>query len=470
MKTNKKIILLLILTSFFMMAITATIQWPILKNRSVVQQLTSDTYIGGSDGHVGTAINLLIHGSFYGGHSNPFFGLVPRSPVYSLLVAVSFVIFGVSANSIWILNALCFVSSVLLLYAISRRFLDSYWAALPPLFLSLFWGAAEYIWIINTETFTLFSVTLFIWGFLRYKEDQKVWHLASAAVFFSFLVLDKAILYYFVYLLPFMVGYALYKNYYSRKLWRHWVLFFLIILVIVGGWRVRNQIVLGSPDFSRGGHSLLIHSKSTLLSARELTGFALSQLFGDYIADKFIPGFADNPQPLSIQGEVSSRWGVMRREGVPELETDKIFWSEAIANIKAHPIKFVLVSPLWFLRMNGPINYNLIFIDHMFVGTYPQIPGIVKILILLLIHVPWYAFIVVVFIMAFKLAWQIIRQKKFSSMVWILLLVFYLNFMYAFFTHAEPRYVLPVMPFYFLFFTQALYSWRGNFNRIIKKF
>ena len=229
---------------------------------------------------------------------------------------------------------------------------------------------------------------------------------------------------------------------------------------------VRNYRVLGSTDFSRGGHALLIHSKMAELRDSRMAGFMLSQVFGDYVADVFVPGYAMRPEPLSVQRyDVGARWKEMRYANVPERETDKQFYGEAREIIKKNPIQFVLIVPFWFLRLNGPVHYNLAAIDHLFVGTYMFIPAWLKIVILVGMYALWFGFMFISLWCAFKAGWNIVRKREFSDMIWIVLLIFYFNFMYSVFAHAEVRYLLPVMPFYFLFFTFFLRSGRNDVFR-----
>ncbi len=426
---------------------------PNLKERTVVRQLLSDTYLAGSDGHVGTAINLLNHRAFYGPPESPLFGLVPRSQIYSLFVALAFVLFGLSLWSVWFLNLLFFLAALIAWYAVSLRFLDKKFAWLPPFLLACFWGAFEYVWIINTETLTLLAVGLFLLGLLKYKEAPQLRWLVLSSLGLATLVVNKGIALYFVAFTFMLVAWALWESFYPRKLWRHWAVFFAVVVAVSGGFMAQNYAALGSADFSRGGHALLIHSKTAEFRGEKLKGFILSQFLGDFVTSKIIPGYAREPEPLTAQRRVGVRWREMRYAGVPELETDQIFWREAKEIIKGHPARFLSVAPWWFLRLNGPVHYNLATIDHVFVGTHENIPDAAKITILLAVYGGWFLFIALVMWMFLKELWAAVRTGQFSNMTWVVALVLYFNVMYSVFTHAEVRYILPVMPLYFLFLT-----------------
>ena len=453
-----RFIAIILAAGLFTSLVWGAYRLPDLKTRTVERQLLADTYLAGSDGHVGTAINLLTNGAFYGLTESPLFGLVPRSQIYSLFVALAFVLFGVSLWSVWFLNLIFFLGALAAWYAVSVRFLEKKFAWLPPLFLSLFWGAFEYVWIINTETLTLLAVGLFLLGLLKYKESLQPRWLLLSSLGLAALIVNKGIALYFIAPTLILAPWALRQNFYPRGLWHHWAVFFTVVVAVAGGFMAHNYAALGSTDFSRGGHALLIHSKTAEFRGEKLKGFILSQFLGDFITDKIIPGYAEAPEPLTAQREVSVRWREMRQAGAAELETDRMFWREAKEIVKKNPALFLSVAPWWFLRLNGPVHYNLATIDHVFVGTHEYIPDAVKTAILLIAYGVWFSFVGVCLVYGAKELWKIIRERMFSNMAWLISLTLYFNIMYSVFTHAEVRYILPVMPIYFLFFGLCVQS------------
>lgn len=447
---NKKEIVFLFILCICVILFSGFLRFADLAEKSIQKQLLADTYQAGSDGHVGSAIHFLTTGSFFGPPDNPFFGLVPRSLVYSFVIAVGFLIFGVHIWVPWFLNGLFFIAAVLFLYRVSQNFLNKSFAILPAIMLACFWGAFQYVWIINTETLTLFLITFFVYSMIRYHASYSWVWIASAAASFALLIVTKATFYYMMFLMPLILAFTFVRGMFDRLRWRDFIFFTVILVGIVSFFRYENLKHLGSSDFSRGGHQFLAHAKTAEFEGKKMFSFAISQFVGDYITDLIIPGYAENPEPLGVVREIAGRWREDRFTYVPELNTDMEFWKEGKDLLIAHPIKFIGVFPFWFARLNGPVHFNLAAVDHMFVGTHPDLPVFGKIVFLMLMRILWYGFIVIVF-------WEIGRnlrrgwkQGYIDDFIWILVLVLYTNGIYAMFTATEVRYVLPVMPFYFL--------------------
>lgn len=423
-----------------------------LAQRNIQRQLLADTYIQGSDGHVGTAINLLTRGSFFGTPDNPFFGLVPRSLIYSALVALGFLLFGIHIWVPWLMNLVFYCVSVLLLYCVARRLLIERYAFISAVVLACFWGVFQFVWIINTEMFVLSLILLFILSLMKYRETEFLLWMIIVGVSLAALIETKAILYYFTFIALGLLFYAFLAGVYKKRQWLHYGVFAVLLLGIVIGFRLLNYVHLGSMDFSRGGHQFLVHAKSAQFTGEKMKAFLIGQVFGDFLTDIVSPGFANNPEPLGIVRQVANRWYEDRIHYVPELHTDQTFWEEGKAIALEHPVRFLMVAPFWFIRLNGPVHYNLAAIDHLFVGTRDFIPFFAKVGILLGIRIVWYGLMAIIFLQIYRSSKKVLREHHFDEMAWIILLTLYVNAMYSLFTTTEVRYILPVVPFYCLFF------------------
>ncbi len=419
--------------------------------KTIIDQLRVDNYVIGSEGHVGTPINLITNGRFYGTPTNPYFSLNPRSPIYNLLIAFFFIVIGIHMYVIYALNAFLFGASIFLLYSIAQRFLPSAWAVVPAIFLALFWGANAYIWMTSVEIHALFHTLVFLWALMKYRElSFRLRWLVCAAINLVVLILAKAIVYYLVFLLPILVWWAMRKGIYPRRTWKHWILCITLVLGLVGVWQVRNYRILGSVELHRGGHIFLIHQRTALLSGEQQKGFLLSQLFGNYITDKFVPDFSRTPEPITSVRSVMLPWREMRQKGVSELETNTLFWAEGKKIFWQHPIRSMFVAPIWWLRLNGPVYYNTANIEDLFVGTHPEIPHFIKVSIVLTVYGLWFAVMGIALGGLARYAYTLWGTNRQNDFWWICVLVIYFNVMYPLFAFTEQRYLLPVMPFYFL--------------------
>jgi hypothetical protein len=149
----------------------------------------------------------------------------------------------------------------------------------------------------------------------------------------------------------------------------------------------------------------------------------------------------------------------------PQKINDIIF-KESSAFITAHPFRFLSVSFLDFLQFNNPMfinpgNFNVGPMQNLFIdGTHPEIPGYLKIFILLILRIFYWLFLGFVIwglISAFK------DWKKFG---WLILMVFYFNFVYSA-VYGLPRYAIPIYPFYILLFVIGCYSFFKKYDHLL---
>ncbi len=418
---------------------------------SVEQELLPD---GGAyaDRHVERGLLLLREGTL-GDEREPFLGGFARGPIEAGFIALAFLLFGERMWSLWALQMLFFVFACWFLYGVSIRYLGERWGLAPALMLALFWGSSLYVFNINNEIWSLFFITGAGYALVRWYESGSVRWLGVAGCALSLLVLAKPI---FEYMLPVAVVLIFLHATYSGGRWRQAVIPTLVftgmLVLLVGGWHVRNVLVLGTYKISAGGHALLIRAKTAEYPPRVAAGFFVSSVFGDYVADKIFPGFADLNEPRETIREIfNRRRPELRIAGMTEFETDELFFKEASGIIRAHPIGYFAVAPAWFFRLNSPPRYNGGMMERLFVDTYQEIPASIKIMGLLSVHLVWLAFVGAVFWKGFY--WLTGMRRRASFEAWVVLFIGYTNAAYALLAHAEVRYLLVVMPFYFLLFT-----------------
>ena len=87
--------------------------------------------------------------------------------------------------------------------------------------------------------------------------------------------------------------------------------------------------------------------------------------------------------------------------------------------------------------------------EHFLTGTYTDIPYALRILLVLALRVGWYLLVAVAFLGLWQLC-KVARAPVRSVVWWGAAFVLYTNIMYSFFAHAEVRYAIPIIPWYFL--------------------
>ncbi len=413
---------------------------------------------------VGRALSLLDHGTLddYGAGEADQKGIVLRGPGYPVVLATSFLIVGKRVIGIVGANFILFAAALFCLWCISRRLLPEGWALLPSLLLALFWEPASLVWISSYEMFSLFLTTFFILTLLNYRESQHYGWLAGAAVVFGIYVLERPVVLYFApVVLFFIVAWHL-NSAQKKAIFLRAIIFTLIFSVIVGAWAVRNFKTLGTGQLGSGGLILLRRASQTSFTTPELISMTLSFAVGDYIGSRIYDGYPKDAKPktwdpainrrLESSGFMRGDWRVKDVDGsvISRIVFDRRLYQEAKDIIKAKPVRFFITGFPNLLRLNSPMNYGGQEIMHLFVGSRGKIPAYLKIAIILFIRTVWYVFLALVVYGIFRHIW------KWPVWGFLAVVIFYYNFMYSFFTHAEVRYVLTVMPLYFLFFVAGV--------------
>lgn len=418
-------------------------------SRKTLEDRLQDDYAGTGDGYSATALSFIYNQSFSDAE-HPYFGAVPSGPVYPLFVAAAFAIAGERLGAVWAFQLLFFIFAAILLWRIAFRMLPEPWALAASLCFAAFWGASTYVFQLNNEILSLTLILLFIYALGRYEERSDALSLLLTAFAFSLLVLLKPIFEPFLVISLGGIGLIAFRHSLSiQRIVRPALLFLVIALATVGAWHVRNYRLLGSVTISTGGHALYLRALSAIYPPATFQGFLVAAFTGDLIADKFVAGYADAPEPSTTIRRVFNRERMKeKRRGATEFELDERYWQEGKKIIAEHPWRYLAATPAWLSRLNSIPHYTGSMTDHLFVDTYTWAPTAVRILILLLLRSAWLMLMLVAIGKAVQILWH--RRERMSVLL-MAVLVLYVNGMYALFAHAEVRYLLPVMPFYILF-------------------
>lgn len=418
-------------------------------SRRTDEPLTNGFSLEGHNEWIGSAMNFTRTLTFNGGERGVYIGQSRKDPIYPLILAPFFLLFGNYVWVIYLVNFLLFFTAIILLWFISKEYLSTPWYILPVFLFAVFPGAISQVWVPNVETTALVTVMLFFFSFLRYQHYQSIVWLVFTTVSLSLFIFVKPVMLYF---LPVFIIFLFITGFGKR--FARLVFVMGIFVLIIGSWMARNYFVFGSWQIGDGGHSLLRKASLVNFSRSELLSAGLSFTVGDVIASKLYDKFPKDA-PLYWDPSIEERWylkyltdkeiahHVYLLEGkrVTRIELDRKLYDDAFVLIRMHPVKFIATSVLGFLRLNAPVTYN--GQEFMrFLADRNSIPLVSRIVIILFIRILWHAFVVL------ALYGIVVNLRHWQLWGMPILVVLYLNGVYSVFTHAEARYLLPVMPIY----------------------
>lgn len=445
--------------AFFAVLVNGALQGALRQPFESLETTTNETISPGGT-FVGPALSLLRTGTFnYGGSAerDGFVGLVQRGPGYASVLAFFFLLFGENVFPVLFVNFMSLGLAIIFLWLISKRFLPGFWQFLPSLMLALFWEVSALVWVGNYEMFTLALATFSFLAFFCYKDTKNVLWLAASAVGFAFWALERPPMLYFI---PFPFLYGAFWQWFSlprKQLFIHLLIFVAIAGTIVGVWLLRNHRVLDTWQLGSPGHATLRRSSHVDFSSQELISMMLSFSFGDLIGSKLYANYPSDRKPKAWDPRVEKRWyqtgwiiADLDGETITRIELDKKMVKEAYANIARRPIKFFFTGFINFFRLNAPMNYQGMEMMHFLADEHNAMPEAAKVAVNLGIRIAWFLFVIAALFAAaaYLNAW--------AGLSMLALFVFYHNAMFIFLSHAEVRYLLAAMPFYFLFFAEGL--------------
>lgn len=411
--------------------------------------------------YVGRAKSLLTTGTFnYGGPG--YFNNSDHGPGYPTAIALAFLLFGEHPKAIVTLNLIFFAGAIFFLWLLSRYFLAGGWEFMPPLLLAMFWGAFTRAALPNYELFSLFLVTFSFFCLFRYREMRHFLWLVAGASAFAILILERPILFYF-----FPIPLFFLIIWHSGQ-WKEALVAFMIFLMIagsiVGMWSLRNKRVLDTWQLGTGGTVIIRKASQLDFTYPEIFSMMASFSMGNLIGSKIIPFYPANGKPKTWDPAIDERlkksgWLIPKKWIVTDIDgevltrvaLDEKMTREAVAKIKqSDPFKFFLTGVANLFRLNAPVNYGGQETMDLFFGSRDNLSTPAKIGIILLIRGAWFAFLGIALFGIFS------HIKDWRVWGLLALCILYINGMYAFLTHAEVRYILIVMPFYFLFFAEGL--------------
>jgi len=295
----------------------------------------------------------------------------------------------------------------------------------------------------------MFWVLLGTWSLLEYVlgQKQRTRHnffsvhtlLALSAVSFALAALARPVMLYFI---VFLGIYICVVN------WRHAFFYSTLFLITVVPPIALNYYLFGAPVLSDSGVVIAMRGRVLLLEDERLRAFMIASVFGDLVADQYLQGYKDNPEPYPAISAVAKERTIMRDSGIPFQKMNSQFLTEGLDLFRAHPIKFFITGIFNFIHLHNPPNHDGVLMTH-FLAEKETISLPVRILLNVAVRIVWFLSLAVVL-------WGAVvcvhdkNTRLISSL--LLIVMMYTVAMHAFLSHAEFRFLLPAIPFYILFF------------------
>lgn len=371
-----------------------------------------------------------------------------KPPLYSVFLAVSYSVLGRRPLSAWIMQAVLFAISIMVLYAICKRYFDDNFMYMPPLLLALYWANAFYVFKIGSEMLAITLLLLVVYFMLKYFETQSWKYLALFAFSLSAFILTKPVLLYAVPLLFILIIYEMRHKLNNVRILRDVVIAFTIVFIVVGGWMIRNYIKFHDYQIEQTGHIIWIRGRIAEASYSRIGAYWTASLLGDYVADLAFSGYAQSPLPLAANRDGMRVWIEKKKAGDSPLTINSFFLIDGLEKIRKNLGGIFLTSIPGFFELNAPTNHKGFSLAHFLTDTHPELSSGVRLTIILSIRFFWFVFLYFVIISGLRAYRSDIKWRS------ILFFIIYFNIIHALvIVPAETRYIAPIMPFYFLLAT-----------------
>lgn len=401
------------------------------------------------------ALTILEKGPF----NNDFiFNKHIDKPIYPLFLALAYGVFGHNYPAAKIIQILLFVFLAILVYWLCQMLFNERTARLAGLGTALCYSIASFAGRFYRELFFCFLVFLLIYCLYQAQLKKKnIWFIFSG-IAAGLAILTNAVFQFFPLLIIInflIVG----RGQGIKKLYPKIIIFFLAFSLAAAPWLISDYLNFGRLPFgpgSGGGSELAQRAeKMRVIEGKYLEHFIGNSL-GDFFAYKFFPDY--NPRDSRYGWEARSAWvsGLEQGEEIEDLNKELI--QQAKKEIISHPLMFLKTGLIDFLKLNTPMLPN-VEMQHLFVGTHPELSDFAKeaiILIIRLIYLLFFALIIYAFI-------KYIKQWR--KIGWLVLVILYFNLIYSN-LFAIARYSVPLYPFYIIFASLGLVA---LWDKIVKK-
>jgi len=382
-----------------------------------------------------------------------------REPGYPLFIAVNYKIFGEHPNIIRVEQVLFLYLTILFVYLLSKKIFGEPITRFSSLLFVVYPIFSIYSGSIVSEIFAGFLLACFLLVFNLAEEKRKYIYYFLAGLLLVFFIMTKNM---FLFLMPLFFLLIILNKEGSLKI-RFFRAFIFIIsfFIIIAPWMARNYINFGNPMLaSRGGVILYGHAIKINFNSSQSLKYIISSMSGEYFVRRFID--RDYNYERDSQGDelIQREREILAEGGVTNYDqADDQLKNVALRLIKEHPIKYLFWGLIEFNNLNSPIVYYerhvSIFYDNVYNRTFLKSSAII------ILRIFWFTFIC----LAFYGIYRIIKKRDKKS-YGVILAVFYVNIIIII-LQGIPRFLMPILPFYFLF---AMYGFEAFSKKYLRFF
>ena len=451
MSQNKRIII-----SIFFIAVLSGIFW---SQKIFSQPISSDQL-----GYDGIAMDILNNGQFTD-HGQPTL----REPSYPLFLAAIYKIFGHNYDAVRFIQIILFGLLAVIIYLLSKDAFGEKVAIFSGLGVAFFYGLANQAGLITTEL--LFAFLLCFFAYSVYKasaENGNKWLVFSALILgFATLVRGVAEFLFFLVVINFFVIFKGKISY--KKIFGKIAIFTVCFSMVLIPWLIKNEFKNGISVSPLTGHFLLLQTERMGGLFSHYAGHFVGYSLGYYVSERLglNTGSSGDKYTSYFENPIQSRTTELIAAGYDYNDINNIFIKEALPQIVGHPIQFLSVSILNFFNFNspilirGPLWQNATELFPQFAdGRHPEIPGYLKLIIVLIPRLLWFLF----FFFVIK---SIIKNlHDWGKIGWLVLIIAYFNVIYSI-SSGLNRYALPIYPFYIVLAFVGLFALIKKYENLL---
>ncbi|MBI1888847.1 MAG: glycosyltransferase family 39 protein, partial [Candidatus Spechtbacteria bacterium] len=233
----------------------------------------SRVFMGDSYLYQNSAQTLLKLGRFSQSLASPDAPQIVLTPGYPLFLAKIYSLFGIHNLPVILAQILLSAASLLLAYALARKFLHQRIAFIAIVFLALDPASFVNSFLLLTETLFTFLLLLAAYAgveLLQNERNSKAWAFALG-VTLAFSTHVRPIAYYLIF--PALTGFFLiflFRKFPWRKTFPILALILIPWILLVGGWHIRNFSITKSFTFSHiQGINLFDYKAPDIIARRD---------------------------------------------------------------------------------------------------------------------------------------------------------------------------------------------------------
>ena len=420
--TSKKFIILL-----FCLALISGIFWCVSYGEDPAWSIDSL-------GYDEKALTILEKGVFFKDVQ------ISERPLYPVFLAGVYKIFGHNYWAVRIIQILLFVFTCFLVYRICQIIFNEKIARLASLMTALCYSIASFTGLLFRESLFTFLIVLLIYCLYKAQLSYKnIWFIFSGVVM-GLAVLTNMVLQFFplIIIINFLkVG----REFGFKKLYPKIALFFIAFSITISPWIISDYYHSGriANGYGSGLYLRQKIEKTEIIEGKYIQHL-VGNVLGDFFASRWFPDY--NRKETKYGYDTIRRLQDWTKQNKDLAIIDDIFIQEAKTEILKHPIRFLKMTLIDFLKFNTPLAPN-VRMTNMFTNTHPELSDFTKGSIILFIRFFYLIFFTLI-------VYAIVKYiKKWGKISWLLLIVLYFNLVYSLIC-GFARYSVPIYPFYII--------------------